>query len=143
MLDASKMPLPEADKKLKLKTAFSAVGLATSGGTRKTSLSRPGTRIFGAEMPSKNAFVSGNPQTKTTTLRMIHGSQAWNISDFDLRLVSEARASARATLALPDGRASDTTRSLPLPVLTSNRQMRFGCQNFMKNASAAIETIAA
>src|SRR5712692_474344 len=89
-------------------------------------------------MPSRNPFVCGNPQTKTTTLRMIQGSQA--------RIVSEARASGRASLeggvagssaissardALPDGRASDT------------RQILFGCQNLKKSASEAIETIAA
>src|SRR5712691_6977432 len=127
------MPLPDADRKLKLKTAFSGAGFATTGGTRSTSLSRPGIGIFSAEMPSRNDFVCGNPQTNTTTLRIIHGSQARNISDFELRIVSEARASARASLAgaLPDGRASDT------------RQMFFGFQNFRKNASEAIETIAA
>ena len=37
-------------------------------------------------MPSRNAFVCGNPQTKTTTLRIIQGSQARRISDFELRI---------------------------------------------------------
>src|SRR5882762_9670905 len=112
MIEASKMPLPEADKKLKLKTAFSAAGLATTGGTRRTSLSRPGIGILGAAIPSRNPLVCGNPQTKTTTLRIIHGSQAWNISDLEWRIVSEARASVRAFFerALPDGRASDISR---------------------------------
>src|SRR5438552_2610023 len=163
MIEASKMPLPEADKKLKLNTAFSAAGLATTGGTRRTSLSRPGIGIFGAAIPSRKPFVCGKPQTKTTTLRIIHGSQARNISDLELRVVSEARASARALLelALPDGRASDTlsaarsTRWLALAVLTSlrimtsdsslpspgKRQMCFGCQNFRNVASDAIEMI--
>src|SRR5882672_9924789 len=102
-------------------------------------------------MPSRNPFVCGKPHTKTTMLRIIQGNQALNISDFELRTVSEARASARASFegARPDGRASDTfsvvgsTRSLPLAVLTSNRQMRFGCQNLRNVAKAAMETIAA
>src|ERR1700686_2788244 len=114
--------------------------------------------IFGAAMPSRKDFVCGNPQTKTTTLRIIQGRQTRSISDFELRTVSEARASARASfeIARRDGRASDTlpdsskidpvagsTRSLPPPVLTSNRQMRFGCQNLRNVASDAIEPIAA
>src|SRR3982074_1305629 len=80
------MPLPDADSQLKLKTAPSAVGFATTGGTRRTSLSRPGIGIFSSENPSRNAFVCGNPHTKTTTLRIIHGSQARRISDCELRI---------------------------------------------------------
>src|ERR1700730_4768583 len=79
MIEASRIPLPDADSQLKLKTAPSAVGLATTGGTRRTSLSRPGTEIFNSENPSMNAFVCGRPQTNTTTLRMIHGNQARRI----------------------------------------------------------------
>src|SRR6266481_1275176 len=109
--------------------------------------------ILGAAIPSSNPFVWGKPQMKTIMLRIIQGCQALNTSNFEYCNLSEARASARASVesALPDGRASDTptsssptsTRSLPLPVLTSNRQMRFGCQNFKNVASEAIETIAA
>src|SRR2546421_6035631 len=135
MIEANKMPLPDADRKLKLKTAFSAVGFATTGGTRSTSLSRPGIGIFGAARPSRNPFVCGNPQTKTTTLRMIHGSQARNISDFELRISN-----------FESGLGNDSsTRSLPrrVGVLTSCRQMFFGCQNFKNKESEAIETIAA
>src|SRR2546428_1043419 len=142
MIDAARMPLPEADSQLKLRIAFSAVGFATTGGTRRTSLSSPGIGIFGAEIPSSSDLVCGSPQTNTTTLRMIHGSQARRIAD---RVVSEARALARApsAAALPDGRASDTTRSLRLPFLTSCSQIRFGCQNRRNSASEPIETIAA
>src|SRR2546426_12682023 len=86
MIDARKIPLPVADNQLKLKTAASAVGFETTGGMRMTSLSRPVTGIFGAEIPSSKAFVCGNPQTKTTTLRIIHGIQARRISDFGLRI---------------------------------------------------------
>src|SRR5258706_7468691 len=86
-------------------------------------------------------------------LRIIHGCQALNISDLEFKSVSEARALARASLevALPDGWASDTVRdsspasirSLPLPDLTSNRQMRFGCQNRMHVVKGALATITA
>src|SRR5213080_5586107 len=86
MIEARKIPLPVADNQLKLKIAASAVGFATTGGMRITSLSRPGTGILGAEIPSSKAFVCGNPQTKTTTLRIIQGIQARRISDFGLRI---------------------------------------------------------
>src|SRR2546425_6777729 len=113
IIEAKKIPLPVADNQLKLKTAASAVGLLTTGGIRMTSLSRFGTAIFGAESPSRKPFVCGNPQTKTTTLRIIHGNQA--------RSVSEAGPLGRVcfTAALAEARASDTCR-----------QMRFGCQSF-------------
>src|SRR5712692_6440741 len=104
MIEASKMLLPDADRKLKLKTAFSAVGFATTGGTRSTSLSRPWIGIFGAEMPSRNPFVCGNPQTKTTTLRIIHGSQASIIANRGLRIADFVATSA----------AVSSTRSLLL-----------------------------
>src|SRR5437899_9905731 len=81
MIEASKMPLPVADSQLKLKTAPSAVGFTTTGGTRSTSLSRPATAIFGKEIRSRKALVCGKPQTKATTLRIIHGSQALRIAD--------------------------------------------------------------
>src|SRR5438105_9004025 len=109
MTEAIKIPLPEADSQLKLKIAFSAAGFTTTGGTRRTSLSSPGTGIFGAEIASRSIFVCGNPQMNTTMLRMIQGSQARRIADFEWRIVSEARPSGRASWegALPDGRASD------------------------------------
>src|SRR2546426_11307939 len=86
MTEARKIPLPVADSQLKLKAAASAVGFETTGGMRSTSLSRPGTGILGAEIPSSKAFVCGNPQTKTTTLRIIQGIQARRISDCELRI---------------------------------------------------------
>src|ERR1700694_1669921 len=133
MIEASKIPLPDADKKLKLKPACSAAGLATTGGTRRTSLSRPRTGIFGAAIPSRNPFVCGSPQTKTTTLRIIQGSQAWNISDFELRIADFSVASSVVQ--------STGSLSRQVAVLASNRQILFGCQNRRKVASAAIDTI--
>src|SRR5205823_2376421 len=89
-------------------------------------------------MPSRNPFVCGSPQMKTTTLRMIHGSQARKVSEARPRgprpgspvgVGRLGRASFEGALA--DARASDT------------RQMFFGCQNFKNKESEAIETIAA
>src|SRR5205809_7508634 len=72
--DAKRIPLPVAESQLKLNIAASGRGFATTGGTLTTSLSRPATGIFGAETPSRNAFVCGNPQRKTTKLRIIQGT---------------------------------------------------------------------
>src|ERR1051325_8136942 len=95
MTAAKRMPVPAADRKLKLKNAFSGVGIATTGGTRDTSLCKLQTGILGAAIPSKKVFVCGSPQMKTTTLRIIQGSQGLSIADFRLpiadRFVSEAR----------------------------------------------------
>src|SRR5881227_2651973 len=131
MIDAIKIPLPEADNQLKFRMAFSAVGFATTGGTRRTSLSSPGIGIFGAEIPSSSALVCGKPHTNTTTLRMIHGNQARRIADFEWRIVSEARPSGRASCegVLADARGSDTTCDARS---TSCSQTRFGCQNRKK-----------
>ena len=82
MIDAKKIPLPVADNQLKVKIAPSGAGFATTGGTRITSLSRPGTEILAAEIPSRKDFVCGNPHANTTTLRMIQGNQARKILDF-------------------------------------------------------------
>src|SRR6266478_7811517 len=136
MIEASKMLLPEADKKLKLNTALSAAGLATTGGTRRTSLSRPGIGIFGAAIPSRKPFVCGKPQTKTTTLRIIHGSQARNTSDLELRGARSTRWLALAVLTSLRILTSDS--ALPSP---GKRQICFGCQNFRNVASDAIEMI--
>src|ERR1043166_9210280 len=90
MIAAKKIPLPDAERKLKLKMAFSGAAFATTGGTRWTNLSNAYTGSFGAAIPSKNAFTWGRPQMKTMMLRMIQGSQG--------RIVSEARALTRARL---------------------------------------------
>jgi len=42
----------------------------------------------GAATPSRNPFVCGSPQMKTTTLRIIQGCQALNISDLEFRIPS-------------------------------------------------------
>src|SRR5256885_4408386 len=86
MIAAKKIPLPDAERKLKLKMAFSGAAFATTGGIRWTNLSNAWTGIFGAAIPSKNPFTCGRPQMKTMMLRMIQGSQGRRIEDFGLRV---------------------------------------------------------
>src|SRR5690242_6425581 len=134
---AKRTPVPAADRKLRLKMAFSGAGVATTGGTRDTSLCKLQTGILGAAIPSRRLFVCGRPQMKTTMLRTIQGSQG--------RSMSEARPSGRATSLgdLSDSRA----RSAPSVALTKGwafdtLQIFLGCQNFRNKASAPIEQIA-
>src|SRR5271165_1917523 len=88
-----RMLVPVALSQFKRKTAASLVGLATTGGTRIDSLSIPVTGNCGAVIllggvlqlaievktfsgVSMMRLPVGVPQQKTTTLRMIHGTQA-------------------------------------------------------------------
>src|SRR5678815_1408882 len=120
MSEAMKIPDPVADNQLKLNTAASAEFFATTGGTRTTILSNQGTGIFGAENPSSSALICGRPQRKTTTLRMIQGSQAW-----------------RTALVL-------WTWCFELcPSSSDILQIFLGVQNFRKTANAPIEVTAA
>src|SRR5581483_5629362 len=86
-------------------------------------------------MPSRKVFVCGKPQMKTTTLRMIQGSQG--------RSVSEARPEGRAGLAesCSDSLTSSPEVALPVGRASDSLQIRFGCHNFRNTASAAMETI--
>src|SRR5215813_5148356 len=132
MIEAIKIPVPDADSQLKLNTAASVVNWATTGGTRSTNLSRPGTGNLNSEKPSKNAFVCGKPQTKTTTLRIIQGSHARRIADCGLRI-----ADFVCTSAVMPSRLSDSDLS------PGKRQICFGCQTLRNKATAAIELTAA
>src|SRR5208283_4752500 len=76
MMDAKKMPLPEADNQLKLNTAGSAAGFATTGGTRRIKLCRPATGILKIEILSRKALMLGSPHKNTVTLRISQGTQA-------------------------------------------------------------------
>src|SRR5213592_2243510 len=122
MIDAKKIPVPVADSQLKLKTAASLVGFATTGGIRITNLSSQGTGNFGAEMPSRSVLIWGNPHKKTTTLRTIHGNQARKISfegwSFVLCALNFVLCSSGETCSRP-----------VVLSLSCRRQMRFGCQN--------------
>ena len=60
--------MPVAESQLRVKTAASAVGWATTGGTRCTSWSRPEIAIFGAEIPFRTLLTTGKPQANTKTL---------------------------------------------------------------------------
>src|SRR5438132_5156452 len=73
MIAVMRIAVPDADSQLKRKTAGSAVSLATTGGTRATSLSSPPIGIDGAEILLRRAFTCGVPQANTVTVRMIQG----------------------------------------------------------------------
>lgn len=90
---ATKIPEPVAESQFKPNTAASAVGCATTGGTRCTILLRPVTGICGLVIMLggvRQVLIEGNifsgvfmnllpvvvPQQKTSTLRTIQGSQA-------------------------------------------------------------------
>src|SRR5271169_247098 len=97
IIAANRIPEPVAESQLKPNTARSAVGLATTGGTRCTSLSRPVMGICGLVillggvcqvLVEVNTF-SGVfmiflpvyvPQQKTNTLSTSHGSHARSTS---------------------------------------------------------------
>ena len=71
-----RIAVPDADSQLKMNTAASGVGLATTGGMRSTILSRPAIGMFGAEMWLRNVFTCGVPHAKTITVRITHGISA-------------------------------------------------------------------
>src|SRR4051794_34809037 len=73
MIAASRIAVPVADSQLKANTAASGVAFPTTGGTRDTSLSRPGIGRLGAERRLRNAFTCGVPHANTITTRKIHG----------------------------------------------------------------------
>ena len=56
-----KIPVPVNESQLKLKTAVSAVGAATTGGILKISLSASGTGTLNEERPSSRRLDLGNP----------------------------------------------------------------------------------
>ena len=58
---------------------FSAVGVATTGGVRTTTLCKPATWNLGAEMLLRNPFNCGRPQRNTSRLNNTHGAQARTI----------------------------------------------------------------
>src|ERR1700740_3282940 len=93
MMAAKRIPDPVAESQLRPNTARSAVGLATTGGTRCESLSRPFTGICGLVIllggvcqvaVDLNTFSGvfmiflpvNVPQQKTKTLRISQGSHA-------------------------------------------------------------------
>ena len=93
MIAAIRIAEPVAESQFKPKTAASADGLATTGGTRCTIWLRPVTGICGlvialggvCQLRVEGKIFSGVfmslfpvvvPQQKTRTLRMSHGSQA-------------------------------------------------------------------
>src|SRR2546423_7252593 len=82
---ATRIPVPVAVSQFSVKTAssglvgFSAVGAVTTGGVRTTTLCRPATWNFGAEMLLRNPFNCGRPQRNTRRLNNTQGAQARTI----------------------------------------------------------------
>src|SRR6478609_8046652 len=73
---ASRIAVPVAESQLKLNTAASGAAVATTGGTRSTTLSSPGTGSLGAEMRVSTAFTCGSHHANTSTLSTTHGRYA-------------------------------------------------------------------
>ena len=65
---------------MKAKTAASAFGAASTGGTFMIMLCRPGTSYFQVKSGFTIPLNQPVPQIATITERMIHGSQAMTIS---------------------------------------------------------------
>src|SRR5262245_39734397 len=81
MTAAIRMAVPVADSQLRVNTAGSAVGCATTGGTRCTSWSNPAATIFGAEIPFSKLLIEGSPQRNTTALKISQGRSDRRMSD--------------------------------------------------------------
>src|SRR5580700_4653531 len=73
MTAAISMPEPVYDNQVKLKTAPSGVGFATTGGTLATSLSRPSTGNFQVANGFTKALNQSVPHTSSNTQTMIQG----------------------------------------------------------------------
>src|SRR5260370_141382 len=121
MTAAIRMPLPVADSQLKLNTAPSGALLATTGGTLRIRLCRPLTGILKTEILSRMALTLGNPQRKTSTLRMTQGTQA---------------------LATSPALCPCWPRALRSASCPSNPQIFLGCQSRSKTITAAMEQTA-
>src|SRR5258708_6276086 len=77
----TRMPVPLALSQLKLNTAASGFGAATTGGTREMSPSSPGTLILMTEIESSQLFSCGVPHENRITQRSAHGIHARSTVD--------------------------------------------------------------
>src|SRR6266404_4092996 len=98
----------------------SAVGIATIGGARRTTLCNPATWKLGAENRSRELLNDGTPQTNASTLNRIHGIQA------------------AAMFSVPIGSLGVSSMDGG-SVLGSSFHLSFGCQTLSKAAVAAME----
>src|SRR5215207_809114 len=80
MTAARRIAVPVAESQLRLNTAASADGVATTGGTRKMALSSPATGNFGAEIALSAAFTCGSPHANTSPLSTTHGRYAFALT---------------------------------------------------------------
>src|SRR5436190_23880415 len=76
-MPASSSAVPVAERRFRLKMAFSTVGVGATGGTFSTALCSSGTGICGAYQAFNWFFTAGNPQQKTKAVRKIQGSHAF------------------------------------------------------------------
>src|SRR6266404_1845833 len=118
----------------------SAVGFGTIGGARSTTLCNPATWKLGAESRSRARLNDGTPQTKTSTLRRIHGTQAALTP-----LVPIGARNSSSARPCPSARGNGVPRSTGRGVaLSSSSHFSLGCQTLSNQAVAAIaETEAA
>ena len=72
------LSVPVMDSRLKLYTAASVVGVATTGGTFCTNSCKPLTGNLMMNKESSQALTCGMPHRNTHTLRTIQGSHALN-----------------------------------------------------------------
>src|SRR5262245_23125893 len=123
----SSNPVPVAESQFNTKIASSAFGCGTTGGARKTILSRPGTGISMTEILLRKVLTCGSPHRKTSNERTIHGIHAM-------------KASRREYLR---SGSTDCGRVSCAPSSSwAKRQVVRGCQNLSSNTMERIEAIA-
>ena len=123
------MPVPVAERRLRLYTAASMRGAATTGGIFCTSSCRPATGTFEIQTPSSAARTCGVPHRNTQTLRMTHGIQARRSAAI---ATGGSETTAVAPCSVPPGAVAG------IAVIGCA-----GCQTRRKSASVAIDTSAA
>src|SRR3954463_15940900 len=110
---ATRMLVPVAERMLKENTAGSGVGATTTGATRTTTLSSPGTWICGAYTWFNHAFDFGSPVVKTRTQRIIQGIHARTVPDpaagFEAARCSSGRNTFTNAATHPMHTTPDTT----------------------------------
>ena len=73
---ASRIPVPVAESRLSLNSAFSGRSSVTTGGTRCTRKCSPGVGIDQVKTPSRTRFTGCMPQRNMNAVRISQGTQA-------------------------------------------------------------------
>src|SRR5438445_3324756 len=113
----------------------SAVGVATIGGARWTTLCNPAIWKLGAESRSRAPLNDGTPQINTSKLNRIQGTQA---AATPLARIG-ARNSSSARPCPPSRRTGVPLSRGGGAAPGSSSHLSFGCQTLSKPAVAAIE----